>query len=82
MASEAFENLDTWEKMMACCFPCGYVWMKEGTGGACCLNCCLGMWLGMCFVNVCHACSFVGDQGKPGSPYDGIQQKVVMKQPL
>lgn len=84
------EDLNSWEKMMACCFPCGFVWFKEGTGSSCCLNVVLGCLLGSCCVNVCHACSFVGEPSKPGSPCGVIaahgegnrkDQGPVLKQP-
>jgi len=80
----ASEDLDTWEKMMACCFPCGFVWMKEGTGSACCCNVVLGAILGVCCVNICHACKYVGEPGTPGSPYNAIQQQagIVTSQPM
>lgn len=83
------ETLDSWEKMMACCFPCGFVWFKEGTGSSCCINVLLGCLLGACCVNVCHACSYVGAQAKQGSPCEVISShgevergQVISKQPL
>ncbi len=59
----AIEELHTFEKMMACCFPCGLVWMKEGTGSACCCNILLGAVFGICCVNICHACKYVDEPG-------------------
>jgi len=77
----AAEDLDSWEKMMACCFPCGYVWLKEGTGGTCCCNILLGVFFGMCCANVCHACGYVGEKAAAGSPYSAIQSTAVTAQP-
>lgn len=69
MASgDEIEVLESWEKMMACCFPCGFVWFKKGCGSTCCMNVVLGMLLGVCCVNICHACSYVGEPAVFESP--------------
>lgn len=82
MQMSAHEDLEKWEKLMACCFPCGFVWMKEGTGSACCTNYLLGVFLGCCCVQVCHACKYVGKPGNVGSPYHTIQtQQIIKTQP-
>ncbi|CAL8104257.1 unnamed protein product [Orchesella dallaii] len=62
------EAVQTWEEMMACCFPCGFVWFKDGIGSSCFLNMLLGCVFGPCCANICHACSRVGKTGKEGSP--------------
>jgi len=65
-----------WEKMMACCFPWGFVWLKEGgPGKECFIACLLGM---CCCANVCYACKYVGKPGSPGSPYEQITTKTVI----
>ncbi|OXA56797.1 hypothetical protein Fcan01_06407 [Folsomia candida] len=82
ISMSAHEDLEKWEKLMACCFPCGFVWMKEGTGSACCTNYLLGVFLGCCCVQVCHACKYVGKPGNVGSPYHTIQtQQIIKTQP-
>ncbi|ODN00536.1 hypothetical protein Ocin01_06153 [Orchesella cincta] len=69
MASmEQRESVESWEKMMACCIPCGLVWFKEGTGSSCFVNLLLGCVFGSCCVHVCHACTFVGKPAKEESP--------------
>lgn len=79
------ESLETWEKLMACCFSCGFVWFKKGCGSSCCINVLLGMCLGMCCVNICHACSYVGEPAEYGSPCAVIavhgERRPIVKQP-
>ncbi|CAL8101763.1 unnamed protein product [Orchesella dallaii] len=62
------ESVEGWEQMMACCFPCGFVWFKEGMGASCVGNIFLSCLFGECCVHVCHACTYVGEPGKEGSP--------------
>lgn len=62
------EALESWEKMMACCFSCGFVWFKKGCGSTCCLNVVLQMFCGICCAHICHACSYVGEPAAIESP--------------
>jgi hypothetical protein len=73
------EDVEKWEKMMACCFPWGFVWYKRGMKKDCGINFALGCFLGCCCVNVCHACKYVGEAPDPGAPAAG--NYVITSQP-
>lgn len=73
------EDIEQWEKAAACCWPWGFVWYKKGCGSECGINCCLGIFLGACCVNICHACKYVGEAPSPDAPAAG---NVVTRQPL
>jgi len=60
------EELENWEKGMACCAPTCFVWFKEGLGGPCLLTLLLGM-ICPCFA-CCYACKYIGKPGESQSP--------------
>ncbi|ODM90537.1 Plasma membrane proteolipid 3 [Orchesella cincta] len=72
-SEDPFNTLLQWEAMMACCFPFGLLWFKEGAGSPpCILNMLLSCFFGPCCLHSCHACSYVGEPAKEGSPCSAI----------
>lgn len=67
-SDNAMEVLNAWERTMACCCPCFYVWFKEGCGSTCYLNLFFRVFLPVCCVDICHACSYIGEPAAIKSP--------------